>query len=1383
MSRPAWQTDELVEEWVDHEEASSVRWQDSVSSRGTSSDLSLTEALPSTFAPENTSSVTTSSVAPGTFVVREDVPAVSLLPRTPGHKNKDKMKDFFSPMALERMFEPPSPPKRSTDPPIPSTSHHATAPAIPSRLSKVHYPDESIGELDPNEIIETDMPHLAAFDPRKPSSNGQFTFSFPQSTPNLSPIPQSTPTTRSRVPNNPPPTDPRLRLFQFQYDTFTREHLSAMVDSIAVNGTPSAGSNATPTLSAHVSAHFISHISEAEDESLSRMRSSKRIKLSPAVDYADEETSPSPALLERPNSRRDYVGESKNLMEQIRQARDFSTISTNAPSRVIDRSAEESMAHTPAPSRRLRPPSFMQASAPSSATNTVNSKRSIYSSLGYRQEAADLMAQIKSDITTTRRLFSSDTELSHVTRIASNGLQRAKEFEESLHSTRGHGPPEEDPAHDASNMSIEVWQPQAVTTPRPPQLAIIPATPTETVTIRQQIQAQHLPLQYNGPSHPQSNRSGANEDLSRFVSSSTTTTGTTLTSGSAGSFIKHAGPKQMRRIGPEDVIGALSDKVGQMVLDRKKMKWVKDTAPAFSAAVRVREEDEESEDPFRDFESLRDEDSAQPSEQEEESESRIEEIVEDADDPEEAVLNSFSFDDSSAAICPVMTGISRPEDEDSDSSGAVNDDPLTDSDESLEEFADNTERQHEEITDDISLREFPAPPPRSNAIFSTPLPIRPNSTTSAGATPFPSVGRSGTVKSLSTTPVSALKDPNRSRTPAGLKHRRSVSFSDGKREGPIRGLNSNVVEFSDSESANENLGVSGTGSLFELSVRSRRIAGMLDGLQDDYLDESPSKASSTARPMVDEIRPLSANNSTSLNRSNGDDPRRSLSRSQTHRPANPNATFLTECSFGVAHDRLVQVITDIQPFEPHWESLKSIDLSKKTIESVARLKEFLPQLDCLSLNENQISWLSGIPGTVRTLSIASNMLTDVTSFGHLTNLEHLDLSRNDIESLRQLDCLRSLRELRADGNKIKNIDGLQRLEGLVKLSLQSNQIRKVDLSGFRWSKLEMLNLSQNRLDSIQGLKMLGGLIALNLDNNGLSELGVEAGDGGDRGGRGCLGKLRILRVSGNKLQRLDGECFPNLRTLYADNNALSGISHCGRMRRLENLSVRNQAKGKLSISLRDVRDIKRLYVSGNPLSCKFMTEACYNLVYFELAACRLTSLPGNFSSLVPNVRVLNLNYNFLEDVGPLEGLNRIKKLSIIGSRVKGTKGLIRMVQRMGEIEMVDFRMNPCTLGWYLPLLVKDVPGALQPSDQDGDQGRRHGENSKGSGKSSSWQWEELDAKFRRDLPDESYVGRLAYRGLIMRACRDVKVLDGIQVSEKEREKAEKLLTGILRKRD
>lgn len=120
-------------------------------------------------------------------------------------------------------------------------------------------------------------------------------------------------------------------------------------------------------------------------------------------------------------------------------------------------------------------------------------------------------------------------------------------------------------------------------------------------------------------------------------------------------------------------------------------------------------------------------------------------------------------------------------------------------------------------------------------------------------------------------------------------------------------------------------------------------------------------------------------------------------------------------------------------------------------------------------------------------------------------------------------------------------------------------------------------------------------------------------------------------------------------------------------------------------------------------------------------------------------------------------------------------------------------MNPCTLGWYLPLLVKDAPGALQPSDErpgphaDAPADLGHtGYRGKGkpgaggrAGEGTSGAWRELDAKFRRDLPDEAYVGRLAYRGLVMRACPRVRMLDGVEVCAKEREKAERLLGGML----
>lgn len=74
----------------------------------------------------------------------------------------------------------------------------------------------------------------------------------------------------------------------------------------------------------------------------------------------------------------------------------------------------------------------------------------------------------------------------------------------------------------------------------------------------------------------------------------------------------------------------------------------------------------------------------------------------------------------------------------------------------------------------------------------------------------------------------------------------------------------------------------------------------------------------------------------------------------------------------------------------------------------------------------------------------------MTSFNHLLNLETLDVSRNDLDSLRQLECLRHLRELRADGNKIASLEGLEKMDGLVKLSLQGNRISEVSLSGFQW---------------------------------------------------------------------------------------------------------------------------------------------------------------------------------------------------------------------------------------------------------------------------------------------------------------------------------------------
>jgi hypothetical protein len=99
-----------------------------------------------------------------------------------------------------------------------------------------------------------------------------------------------------------------------------------MVDSIAINTT--SADSGTGNQSPEKGNQGLSPVSELTGLSASDLRSAKRVKLSPGSDFYGEGDGAG-AVISRPkNQRKDYVGESRSLMQQIRQARDFSTIST-----------------------------------------------------------------------------------------------------------------------------------------------------------------------------------------------------------------------------------------------------------------------------------------------------------------------------------------------------------------------------------------------------------------------------------------------------------------------------------------------------------------------------------------------------------------------------------------------------------------------------------------------------------------------------------------------------------------------------------------------------------------------------------------------------------------------------------------------------------------------------------------------------------------------------------------------------------------------------------------------------------------------------------------------------------------------------------------------
>jgi hypothetical protein len=515
----------------------------------------------------------------------------------------------------------------------------------------------------------------------------------------------------------------------------------------------------------------------------------------------------------------------------------------------------------------------------------------------------------------------------------------------------------------------------------------------------------------SAPSYPTDTfRDRAGQDLNRYVSSSTAASAATAAT-SVGSFVKHAGPpakgpRAITQIRPEDV-GALPRQIGSMVFDSREKIWHHARGGKQGSRHGLEDiADGSSDDPFRDIESLREggEESVARN-----SRSRLggraQEMVYavEADDTREIAAvgllssrslvqdehsrmeidpNSFSIDD--ADVVPVMTGIEHARQDDIDDSDGTTDDE--DGQDFLEMNSFTATQDHHDVGDPDPSSEVEPVHWRGAVAGSSftvealpPLPDLPTLPTRTIPVIPPTPVLRPAAKSMSMTPMSVLKTPVRYATPAPRVltpgHRRSVSFSDGKREGQIRGLGRGEIPMdeSDGESEDRSLSALQTGdrSTFVPSARSKRIADML-AMDDDesgtlssipslersadayvaFLD-SPSKTSSGRSSLHETQLPSQAHGSLRL--LNGHVSGRSLSRSQrSMMSGDPSvrkgeATFLTEWSFEVAHDRLVTVITDVQPFKPYWEELDAIELDGKHLDSVARLKEFLPRLDALSM--------------------------------------------------------------------------------------------------------------------------------------------------------------------------------------------------------------------------------------------------------------------------------------------------------------------------------------------------------------------------------------------------------------------------------------------------
>ncbi|KAJ1325041.1 protein NUD1 [Microdochium nivale] len=440
---------------------------------------------------------------------------------------------------------------------------------------------------------------------------------------------------------------------------------------------------------------------------------------------------------------------------------------------------------------------------------------------------------------------------------------------------------------------------------------------------------------------------------------------------------------------------------------------------------------------------------------------------------------------------------------------------------------------------------------------------------------------------------------------------------------------------------------------------------------------------------------------------------------------------------------LVEKITEAEPFEPDWKGMQELDISDKKLASLHMLDEFCGGVVTLEASNNNIRHLEGVPDGVRNLRITHNQLSELTAWGHLMNLQYVDVSNNHLTSLFAFKGLVHLRSLRADNNRITSLQGICQHDTLQVLRARGNMIKFLDFDGTRLDRLSELDLEHNRIEAVHNIEQLPSLTSLNLQHNQLTEISTSPGT--------TTETVRFLKVSDNNIVSLDLSGYPSIRLLHADRNQIAIVKGGARCRRLDSLSLREQKiEGYLDTSfLTEVYEIRKLFLSGNLLGEFDPSVDFLNLQYLELANCGLQSLPENLGQLMPNVRVLNLNFNALSDLSSLRFIPRLKKLSAAGNRLAEAGQIANALADFPHLSKLDLRDNPTTQGFYPPLQT------LVYVNETGDKPFDPFVLPEGSA--------ERDGQFVARLDTGTRMRRRLYEMVVLGQCQRLKSLDGLDV--------------------
>ena len=281
--------------------------------------------------------------------------------------------------------------------------------------------------------------------------------------------------------------------------------------------------------------------------------------------------------------------------------------------------------------------------------------------------------------------------------------------------------------------------------------------------------------------------------------------------------------------------------------------------------------------------------------------------------------------------------------------------------------------------------------------------------------------------------------------------------------------------------------------------------------------------------------------------------------------------------------------------EADIQRLRTLRADERSIRDLTGL-ESATNLERIELRRNQISDLTPIAGLTRlnNIKLRGNLIRDVSPLANLTNVDWLGLEENAITDFSPLKRLIKLNGIGISGNPVTNVAPLASLISLERIDAWRTPI--TDFSDL--AKLPRLSWiefgSDGALKTIPNLKGLKSLRRLQIDDTHISDLSALSELTGlewlrlvnntisDVSALADLKRLKHLNLDANIISDVAPLAeLSRLEVLYLENNAISDPAPLKALKNLDRLDLRNNVISDFS-ALEALPDTTFLRLEGNP---------------------------------------------------------------------------------------------------------------------------------------------------------------------------------------------------------